>query len=157
MKSPLPKLTRQCFLCSEWKRKLIFRTGSFLSPQPARHSLLQNLHHRGRRTARWLTQQKMNVIRHHNISDQKKTVAISNLSKYFCKYTSGPNRAKQRQPPIAGARQKMQIVFAVISFQVFGHEYETAKPHPLRAAKDGPPPGALSYSAVNTTSGIIGA
>ena len=34
----------------------------------------------------------------------------------------------------------MQIVFAIISFQVFGHELETAKPHPLRAAKDGPPP-----------------
>ena len=81
----------------------------------------------------------MYVIWHHNISNQKETITISHLSKYFREHTSGASRAKQRQPPIASARQKMQIVFAIISFEIFGHECGTTKPHPLRAAKDGPP------------------
>ena len=92
-----------------------------------------------RRATRRFTQKKMNVIRHHNISNQKKTVTTPHFSKYSCKHTSGPSRAKQRQPPITRARHKMQIVFAIISFQVFGHESENTKPHPLRTAKDGPP------------------
>jgi hypothetical protein len=81
----------------------------------------------------------MNVIRHDNISNQKKTVAISNLAQDFCEHTLRPSRAKQRHPPIASARQKMQIVFAIISFEIFRHECKGTKPHPLRAAKDGPP------------------
>ena len=79
------------------------------------------------------------MIRHHNISNQKKIVAISHFPANLCEHASGPRRTKQRHPPITSARDKMQIVFAVISFQVFGHELETTKPHPLRAAKDGPP------------------
>ena len=35
----------------------------------------------------------------------------------------------------------MQIVFAIISFEVFRHERKDTNPHPLRAAKDGPPRG----------------
>jgi hypothetical protein len=51
----------------------------------------------------------------------------------------GPYRAKQRQTPVTSARHKMQIVFAIISFEIFRHECKDTKPHPLRAAKDGPP------------------
>jgi hypothetical protein len=139
MKPSLPELTRQCFLFAKRKQKLILRAASFLSTQLARHSLLQDLHDRRRCAPRGLTNKKMNVIRHHNISDQKKGVAISNFAQYFCEHTFRPSRAKQRHPAIASARHKMQIVFAIISFEIFRHECKYAEPHPLRAAKDGPP------------------
>ena len=118
---------------------MILCSASFVSTQLARHSLLQDLHDRRRCAPRGLTNKKMNVIRHHDIPDQKKGVAISNLAQYFCEHTFRPSRAKQRHSAIASARHKMQIVFAIISFEVFRHECKDTKPHPLRAAKDGPP------------------
>jgi hypothetical protein len=179
MKSPLPELARQRFFRSERKQKLILRSASFLSTQPTRHSLLQNLHYCRRSSLHRLAQQKLSsptgrefsslptgcvplqpcgdlktsrprgtqmemyVIRHHHVSNQQEPIAVSHLSQYFCEHTSGSSRSKQRHPPIASACNKMQIVFAVIAFQVFGHECESAKPHPLRAAKDGPPRFAM--------------
>jgi hypothetical protein len=65
----------------------------------------------------------MNVLWHHDITDQMKLHLVAHLPQLFHKNVSRVRRLQQRQPPVTTERNKMQMSFAVIPLQSRRHRH----------------------------------
>ena len=90
IKSWLPELRQEIVRVSESKSKLL--RGHFLAwlaAKPARDTVLQNLHDRGRCALGWLADEQVNVIGHDDIAREGKPEAVAHLSQNLHKQILG--------------------------------------------------------------------
>ena len=76
----------------------------------------------------------MDVLRHDNVTHQGEPIAVPNPAENLNKDMRGANRGQQRQAPIAGERNEMQMAASVVANQFVGHGVEgTPKPRPFES------------------------
>ncbi len=135
IETSLPKTPRR--LCGRFlpQTQLIRAApSSRLLPEPARYTLLQDLHHRRRRANLRLRNQKMNVLGHHHVSGHAELVSLPNFAQDFQEEIALARRAQEWPAAVATARNKMQMPLAVTPFQFVTHRigYTSAPSPPAR-------------------------
>jgi len=71
----------------------------------------------------------MDALRHDNVTYQGEPTTVPNLAENLNKNIPGANRAQQRQAPIAGERNEMQMAASIVANQFNGRAgEETPKP-----------------------------
>ena len=108
-------------------------TAPSLRQQRPCRTLLHHLHHRRRSSHLGLGHQNMNMLRHHHIADDYKTVALSRLFENGEEPVASLGRTEKRQSPIARPGDKVQMVRTVSAMQAAGHE------QPMLSAVSYPP------------------
>jgi len=83
------------------------------------------------------------MLRHHDISDHHKLVALARLFQNRKKPVSDPCRTKQRQSPVTRASDKVQVMSAVSAMQAAGHDKSHGnrqhRTRPCKKRKSGAP------------------
>jgi hypothetical protein len=115
--------------------RLVLPHGSFF-PQPflfrprapsptlahrSRKPLLQHLHRRARIPHIRLADQKMDMFRHHDITDQCKIIALSDFTENLEKELSRSFRPQQRRATITTASNKVQLPQSIAASQALFH------------------------------------
>ena len=96
--------------------------GATLGQQDARCSLFQNLHDLGRSSDFRLAQQQVNMLGHHNIFNNDKPVALPRLFQNGKEAVAALGCTKSLSSPVAGERDKVQIVRAIEPVGVARHD-----------------------------------
>jgi hypothetical protein len=137
--------------------RLILPHGSFL-PQPfllrprapppsvhrSRNALFQHLHHRAGIPHIRLADQKMDMFRHHDITNQREIVALSNFTENFEKEMPSPPRAQHRPTTITTASNKAQLAQSIAASQALLHR---RKPEPFNPRRVRHPHGSRELSS----------
>src|SRR5882672_7415892 len=97
----LPKSWELFVAVPEQRLELGRRQVALSHSQVARDALLQDLHDHGRRSDGGFADQKMNVLRHHDVASERKTIPLTNLAQGLHKHVSCASRTEQRQSPVA--------------------------------------------------------
>ena len=125
-------------------------------PQPPRHQLLQHLHHHRRIRLLRLTDQQMNVLRHHHIPDDYEPIASPHFIKNDQKSIPRPHRPQKRQPPITTERNEMQLRSPIAPLKILRHRSKSTPSHPSQIQQRmGHPQEPRLNFGVNYWSGII--
>jgi len=122
---PLPKSSQPLVLFGESQREL---TGfPALSPAHSpRDSLLEHLHHFGRKNRPRFANQKVHVLRHDHVAYERKPVPCSNFVKDLHGKISRSNRSQQGPSLIATECDEMQVAAARDALQILRHRSEEA-------------------------------
>jgi len=75
-----------------------------------------------------LADQEMNVFRHHQVAHQRKPALRAYFGEYLDEQIAGASGAQQREPPVAGAGNEMEVAGTVAASQALSHENRTAHP-----------------------------
>ncbi len=119
-----PRLPEPCqFRVTLFKCKphLSRRHMPFLPSQIPRNALFQHSQHQRRRRVRALANKQVNMLRHHHISHQQKSIPIANGSQRLHECIPSPRSSQERQPPVTTKRQKMEIAPSIIPLESSGH------------------------------------
>ncbi len=117
VEASLPKASRLALFNFAPELQLVRIPSSWFLSQGSRHALLQDLHHGARRADLRLRNQKMNVLRHHHISDQQELVPCPGLVENFEEGISLSPRIQQTPPPVATASNEMQVALPIAAFE----------------------------------------
>jgi len=93
-----------------------------LRQQCPRRPLFQHLHHRRRIPHLRFGQQQMHMFGHHDIADHDKPVTLARLLQDRKESIPRLPRTEEREPPIAGASDKVQVMGAVTAMQSCRHD-----------------------------------
>src|ERR1700685_3272984 len=105
-------------------------------------ALLDDLHHRGRCSNLGFGDQQVNVLRHHHISHDDEPITLAGLFQNREEAVAGVRCAEKRQPPVAGAGDKVQVMRTVTAMQAAGHNnswYRQHRARPRRKREAGAP------------------
>jgi len=92
-----------------------------LGEQGTGGSLLQHLHDRGRSSDVWFGNHQMKMFRHDHISHDDEAITLTRLFQNGKEAVAAARSTKKRQPPIARASDKVQMVSAVNAMQTGRH------------------------------------
>jgi len=79
------------------------------------------LHHGGRSALLRFTDQKMEVLRHHDASENNEAVPCTHLLQSFEEEIAQVRCAQERLPMIATAGDEVQVAGAVVALEIFWH------------------------------------
>jgi len=131
VKARLPELGKQAVGLPKWKLQLLGRYSfARLAAKPPRYALLQDLHEGGGSACCWLADEQVDVIGHEHVTCQGKAVAVAHLAQNFDEQIFGVSRGKQGQPPVATARDEVQVAQSIAAVQSFRHGDGPEKPRP---------------------------
>ena len=122
---PLPKSSQPLVLFGKSQRELA-RLPALSPAHSPRDSLLEHLHHFGRKNRPRFANQKVHVLRHDHVAYERKPVPCSNFLKNLHRKISRPNRSQQGPSLIATECDEMQVAAAHDAFQVLRHRSEEA-------------------------------
>ncbi len=86
-----------------------------------REAQLNRLHHGGRSALLRFTDQKMEVLRHHDASENNEAVPCTHLLQSFEEEIAQVRCAQERLPMIATAGDEVQVAGAVVALEIFWH------------------------------------
>jgi len=131
--------------------------GALFPAQAPGDALFQNLNRSRGRSFRRLAHEEVDVLWHHNISDQRKPVAIPDFAENLNESILGANRTQERYTPVTTERDEMKMPAAVNANEFVGHGVEeTPKPRPFENREGSATrKNETSYSALTYWSGII--
>ena len=95
-----------------------------LGPQGAGSSLFQNLHDLGRSSDFRFTQKQVDVLGHHDVSNDDEPVAQACLFQNGEEVVAALGGAESLFSPVTGTRDKVQVVRAVVAVEVARHNSE---------------------------------
>ena len=102
---------------------------AFPFSQITRNALLQNFQHQRWRTFRPLADEQVNMLGHHNVSNQEKMITITNFCQRRDECIPGSHCLQKRQPPVAAESQKMEMASSVVAPESFRHCTIPKLPH----------------------------
>ena len=131
VKPPLPKPGLRIF--SNFKAQMQLPSIRSLSPaQAPGDALFQDLNHKRRCSLGRLADQQVNVIRHNDVANECKTVALPDFAENLNESILGTNRTQEGHAPVTTERDEMKMPAPVNSNQFVGHGVEgTSKPRPF--------------------------
>ena len=112
---PLPKSSQPLVLFGKSQRELA-RLPALSPAHSPRDSLLEHLHHFGRKNRRRFANQQVHVLRHDHVAYERKPVPCSNFLKNLHRKISRPNRSQQGPSLIATKCDEMQVAAARDAF-----------------------------------------
>jgi hypothetical protein len=83
---------------------------------------VQHLHHRRRTAHLRFGQQQMYMFRHDDIADDDKAITLARLFQDREESVPGARRTEEGQSPVAGTRNKVQVMRTVRAMQARGHD-----------------------------------
>ncbi len=80
------------------------------------------------------------MLRHDDVTHKREAVAVAYLAQHLHEDISGANRARQREAPIAGESNEMQMAASIVANEFVGHESShKSKPRPSKNERVGHP------------------
>ena len=158
VEATLPETWQRTFAICKAQVQLSSISSVFPAQAPG-DALFQNLNRRRGRSFCRLANEEMDVLRHHDISNKRKPVAVPDLAENLNERVLGTNRTQERYAPIATERDEMQMPAPVNPNELVSHgSKENTKTQTLRNSRRVCHPekqDEANHSALTYWSGII--
>jgi hypothetical protein len=119
--SPLPEAAQFAGCVWEVQRELALGP-AFPGTHRARHPLLQDLDKLRQISLAGLAEEQVHVLRHHHISNEKRSAAVTHFSQSLQEQSASPDGAQERSSLVATEGDEMQVSMSMMAFEFSGLE-----------------------------------